>query len=251
MVDNLIIFTAAMIAGAINSIAGGGTLISFPALLLLGRNSILANATSTIALWPGSFAAMVGFRQDLARIRRWLLFLILPSLAGGITGAVLLLRTPTATFDHLVPFLILGATLLFSAQEAVSRLIAKRAEVASHAWIVGSFFAQLAIGLYGGYFGAGIGILMLATLGMMGMRDLHEMNGLKNLLAVSINGVAAVYFAVSGKVIWHDALVMLCGAILGGYLGARTAKRLGRKFVRYAVIVIGFGITIVMLLTRK
>jgi Predicted permeases len=251
VVDSLIIFAAATIAGAINSIAGGGTLISFPALLLIGRISIIANATSTIALWPGSFAAMVGFRQDLARIRRWLLLLVIPSVAGGITGAVLLLRTPVATFDRLVPFLILGATLLFTAQEAVSRLVAKRADETSRAWIVGSFFAQLAIGVYGGYFGAGIGILMLATLGLMGMRDLHEMNGLKNLLAVCINGVAAIYFAFSGKVIWGDAAIMLCGAILGGYLGARTAKRLGRKFVRYAVIMIGFGITIVMLLTRK
>lgn len=248
MLDYAIIFAAAVVAGMINSIAGGGTLVSFPSLLLIGVNPILANATSTIALWPGSFAAMVGFRQDLGRIRPWLLWLVVPSLAGGIAGAVLLLRTPTETFDKLIPFLILGATLLFALQEAVSRLVLHRAERASRAWVVGCFIAQLGIGLYGGYFGAGIGILMLATLGLMGMRDLHEMNGLKNMLAVCINGVAAIYFAVAGAVIWNLAGIMLVGAIAGGYFGARAAKRLGRKFVRYAVIVIGLTMAIVMLL---
>lgn len=245
-----IIVGAAVIAGAINSIAGGGTLISFPALVWLGRDPILANATNTIALWPGSFAGMVGFRRELASTRRWLFLLVIPSLLGGTGGAILLLRTPSTTFDRLVPLLILGATLLLAAQEMITRRLAFIAEAHENptaGWVVFVFTFQFLVGVYGGYFGAGIGILMLAALGLIGMTDLHQMNGLKNLLAICINGVAAIYFAISGAVDWNDGLIMAGGAIVGGFLGARLAHRFGRKFVRRFVVAIGLIMTVVML----
>jgi uncharacterized membrane protein YfcA len=247
----LLIAAAAFVAGVINSLAGGGTLISFPTMVWLGRPPIMANATNAVALWPGSLSAMIGYHEDLGRVRRWLLLLTIPSVAGGALGAVLLLHTSEKTFTRLVPFLILGATLLLGAQELISRklnLIAKAHEDPTTGWVVFVFTFQLLVGVYGGYFGAGMGILMLAALGLIGLTDLHEMNGLKNLLAVGINGVAAIYFAISGAVLWVDAIVMAIAAIAGGFLGAKLAKRLGRGFVRGAVVAIGLTMTIALFL---
>lgn len=244
-----VILIAALLAGAVNSIAGGGTLLSFPALLWIGRNPIMANATNAVALWPGSLAAMIGFRHDLAKVQRWLLLLTLPSLAGGFLGAVLLLHTGTRTFNLLIPFLLLGATLLLAAQNLVTRrlgLLAKVQGIPSIGWMVFVFTFQFVVGLYGGYFGAGMGILMLAALGLIGLTDLHEMNGLKNLLAICINGVATIYFAASGAVIWIDAIEMAVAAIIGGFLGARMARRLGREFVRRAVVIIGLSMSVAL-----
>src|SRR5687767_5967755 len=199
--DFLITLTAGILAGAINSIAGGGTLISFPALIWIGRDPILANATNAVAMWPGSLAGAYGFRRELATARRWLLLLIIPSLAGGGIGAWLLLRTPSSTFERIVPFLILGATLLLAAQEMITKrlgVLAHAHESPTRGWIAFVFVFQFLVGLYGGYFGAGMGILMLAALGLIGLSDIHQMNGLKNVLAVGINGIAAIYFALSG-----------------------------------------------------
>jgi uncharacterized membrane protein YfcA len=164
---------------------------------------------------------------------------------------VLLLHTAEKTFSHLVPFLILGATLLLAAQELITRrfgLLAKAHENPTAGWVVFVFAFQFLVGIYGGYFGAGIGILMLAALGLIGLTDLYQMNGLKNLLTITINGVAAIYFAVSGAVLWIDALIMAVFSIAGGFAGAKLAKRLGRRFVRGAVIAIGVIMTISLLL---
>src|SRR5712691_6449116 len=245
--SSFIVFVAAFAAGVVNSIAGGGTLISFPTLVWLGRNAILANATNAAALWPGSFAGMVGFRQDLAKVRRWLLLLTIPSLVGGGAGAILLLHTSTRTFEQLVPWLILGATLLLAFQEMITRrlnLVARAHEKPTAGWVMFVFLFQFLVGIYGGYFGAGMGILMLAALGLIGLTDLHQMNGLKNLLAICINGVAAIWFAVSGAIVWRDAIVMALAGIAGGYTGAKLAGKLGRGFVRGALIVIGITMTI-------
>lgn len=249
--ETLIIVTAAVIAGILNSIAGGGTLISFPALLWIGRDPIVANATNTVALWPGSFAGMVGFRRELSSIRRWLLLLIIPSFAGGIVGAVLLLRTPSPLFERIVPWLILGATLLLAVQEMVTRrlgLVARAHEDPTAGWVVFVFLFQFLVGVYGGYFGAAMGILMLAALGLIGLSDMHQMNGLKNLLAICINGIAAVYFALSDAIVWRDGIVMAAGAVAGGFLGARLAHRFGRTFVRRFVVVIGLVMTVALFL---
>lgn len=246
---NTVIVLAAFAAGAINSIAGGGTLLSFPALVWIGVNPVMANATNSFALWPGSFAAMVGFRREMANIRRWLLLLTIPAFLGGAVGAVLLLHTSMKTFTHLVPFLILGATLLLAAQEVITRrlgLVARAHEEPTAGWITFVFIFQFFVGIYGGYFGGGIGILILAALGLIGLTDMHAMNGLKNLLAICINGVAAIYFAFSGAVLWKDGFIMAVAAIAGGYLGARIARRLGRTFVRNAVVVIGLAMSIAL-----
>lgn len=240
--QEVVIAAAAFAAGLINSIAGGGTLVSFPALLWLGRDPVLANATSTVALWPASLAGAYGFRREMEGGWRTLLLFAAPSLVGGVLGAVLLLRTPSETFGRLVPFLILFATLLLAAQEPISRRLRAGREAEhtpTRAWWTGALIFQFLVGVYGGYFGAGIGILMLAALGLLGFSDIHRMNALKNLLAICINGVAAVYFIASGKVYWADVLVMTFAAIAGGYSGARLAYRLGRRFVRLAVILIG------------
>lgn len=246
-----VILVAGIAAGAINAIAGGGTLISFPALVWLGRDAIVANATNAVAMWPGSLAGAVGFRRELATARRWLLLLIAPSVAGGALGAWLLLRTPNETFERIVPFLILGATILLALQETVTRrlgLVARSHENPGAGWMTFVISFQFLVGVYGGYFGAGMGILMLAALGLIGMTDLHQMNGVKNVLAVFINGIAAVYFALSNTVAWGDALILTAGTILGGYLGARGARRFGRAFVRKAVIAIGIVMSVALFL---
>jgi uncharacterized protein len=251
MLDVLILILASIAAGIINSIAGGGTLISFPALLWIGRDPITANATNTVAIWPASLAGAYGFRRELSTVRGWLLLLMIPSLAGGALGSWLLLRTPVSTFDRIVPFLILGATLLLAVQEVITaRLgaLARAHENPTTGWVIFVFVFQLIVGTYGGYFGAGMGILMLAALGLIGLTDLHQMNGLKNILAVCINGVAAVYFIMAGAVVWRDVLIMTGGSIAGGLLGARLARRLGRKFVRAFVVVIGIVMTVVLFL---
>jgi uncharacterized membrane protein YfcA len=241
----LVVAGAAFAAGLINSIAGGGTLVSFPALLWTGRDPVLANATSTVALWPASLAGVYGFRRELKGGARLFLLFGAPSLAGGVLGAALLLRTPSGTFARLVPFLILFATVLLAAQEPVARKLG-RAEGSepTRAWWAGAVVFQFFVGVYGGYFGAGIGILMLAALGLLGFTDIHRMNALKNLLAICINGVAAVYFIASGAVIWSDVLLMTFAAVAGGYAGARLAYRLGRRFVRLAVIFIGLVMSV-------
>lgn len=251
MLQYLVIAVAALLAGGINSIAGGGTLISFPALVWIGRSTIVANATNTVAIWPGSLAGALGFRHELKHLPRWLLWLVIPALLGGITGAVVLLKTPERTFAHLVPFLILGATILLAAQEFISRklrIFIETHERPSNAWVTFAFVFEFLVGIYGGYFGAGIGILMLAALGLIGLRDIHQMNALKNLLAICINGIAAIYFAVNGAVSWADVLLMAVTSIIGGYLGARTAKRLGRGFVRGFVVAVGLIMTVALFL---
>ena len=242
----LLAFTAALVAGAVNSIAGGGTLLTFPALVWLGLPPISANATSTVALWPGSFGSMWAYRRQLAGARRWLLGFTVPSIAGGIAGAQLLLHTTADRFDTIVPFLVLGATVLFLLQPPLSRRLARRV-TEEHAintglpqpsaWILA---AQLGVAVYGGYFGAGIGILMLATLGAIGLSDIHRMNGIKNWGAMCINATAALTFTFSSIVNWPVAMTMAMGGLIGGYGGARLALQLGQKWVRRAVVAIGF-----------
>ena len=253
------LFAAGAVAGAINSLAGGGTLVSFPALLWLGRAPIIANATNTLALCPGALAAMAAFRKDLAPIRRWMLLLVPPSLAGGLIGALLLLRTPERVFAALVPWLILFATMLFAAQGPLTagiRRLRRRTERPSvegprrEVWPYVVAF-EFAVAIYGGYFGAGIGIMTLAVLGLVGFTDIHHMVGLRNFAALCINGIAAVYFVSRGAVVWPDALVMIVGQIVGGYGGARIARRLGRTFMRRAVVVIGVVMALSLLLGRS
>jgi uncharacterized membrane protein YfcA len=239
-------FAAAFMAGAINSVAGGGTLVSFPTLIWLGLNSVSANATSTVAIWPGTVGSTWGYRRELRDAEPRFRILIVPSLVGGLAGALLLRWTPAPTFDRIVPFLILFATLLFMAQETVQRML-KTGDAKGRRttrWLVGAILFQLMVGIYGGYFGAGIGILMLAALSILGLTDIHEMNSLKVVFGGSINGIAAAYFVWAHMVYWPYVLLMAVGAVAGGYGGAGMARRLGRTAVRRVVIAIGFGMAI-------
>ncbi len=245
----LLLFFVAMMAGGINSVAGGGLLITFPTMIWLGIPSVTANATNTVAIWPGTLGSVWGYRRELRGIDKRVFALVVPSLIGGITGAVLLRLTPTDTFDRLVPALILFATCLFMAQEPIQRRfnLAAAHSARSH-WLSWTMVFQLAVGIYGGYFGAGIGILMLAALSLMGHTDIHQMNGLKNLLATCINAVAAVYFVFVGLVSWPAAIVMAIGAVVGGVGGASIARRMGARAVRRIVIVIGLGMSLSLML---
>jgi hypothetical protein len=229
-------------AGAMNAMAGGGTILTYPTLLFLGESAIVANATSTIALWPGAAASMWGYRREVATHRHWLKTLLVPSVVGGAIGSILLLQTPEKVFERLAPFLILFATVLFLLQGAVAKSSAAHAAPLSRGRLAAALLFQLGVAIYGGYFGAGIGILMLATLGFLGLGDIHAMNGLKNFFGMCINAVAAAYFIFRGAVQWPAALVMIGGAIAGGYGGARFARRIGKQKSRAAVVVIGFGI---------
>jgi uncharacterized membrane protein YfcA len=245
-------FASAFLAGAINSVAGGGTLLSFPTLIWLGLNSVTANATSTVAIWPGTVGSAWGYRREARQVTSKLWLLIVPSLVGGLAGAWLLQITPPGVFDRLVPYLILFATLLFMAQEPVQRALGtgEAAKHQSRAWFTGGMLFQLAVGLYGGYFGAGIGILMLAALSIMGLKDIHEMNSLKVVLGGSVNGIAAAYFIWCRMVYWPYVVVMAVAAILGGFFGAGVARKLGRTAVRRIVIAIGFGMAVSLFVKR-
>jgi uncharacterized membrane protein YfcA len=248
----LVVFGAGLAAGLVNSVAGGGTLLSFPTLVWVGRDPIVANVTNAVALWPGSLASMIGFRRELRGGERLLVLLAMPSVLGALAGAALLLRTPSHTFAAIVPWLVLGATLVFAAQGPLMRGLRHRPHDGrpSTAWMAGAMLFQFFVALYGGYFGAGIGIIMLAALGLLGVGDILRMNGLKNAFAFCINAVAALYFALQGTVSWADALVLGAGAILGGYGGAGVARRVGRGAVRRAVIVIGLVMAASLALRR-
>jgi uncharacterized protein len=243
---------AALLAGIVNALAGGGTLLTFPALVAaLGPRygvaaAVIANGTSTVALAPASFSSAWAFRREIDKVRRWLVLLIPPSLIGGGLGSLLVIANPEKYFALLVPWLILSAATLFALQPLLIRRIASGDPLAHHEPSAKAVFAiiiaQFFIGVYGGYFGAGIGILMLSSLGIMGMTDIHEMNALKTVLAGCINGVAVLIFIWNDKVEWPLALAMMAASILGGYLGARFGRKLKQQYVRWFVIAVGFGL---------
>ena len=270
---------SATLAGMVNSVAGGGTLLTFPSLMWalqhegIPNAALIANATSTVALLPGALSSLWGYREELGQSRRALAVLAIPSLIGGIVGAELLLHTQDSTFKRIVPFLILLATLLFIAQEPLTRWMRARQQSVQTGEpdVEGSVVAvavsppnteehfksslplilfQLLVAVYGGFFGAGIGIMMLAALGLMGFTNIHRMNALKNINGFSINVVAALLFLKDGLVDLRLAGIMAAGAIFGGYFGAGTARKIGQQNVRRIIILIGFAITLSLLRNR-
>ena len=242
----LVLLGAGVLAGAMNSIAGGGTIVTFPSLIISGLSSIVANATSTIALLPGTISSVFGYRRKIPLVRHWLKWFGPVSLVGGLIGGILLVRTPSAVFDHLVPFLILFATVLFMANSTVARFFRPGGKEPSRRWLVGATIFQFGVALYGGYFGAGIGILMLASLGMLGFQDVHEMNTVKTILGFLINIVAAIYFVASGIVDWSSAGTMAVGTIIGGFSGAHFAQKIEQRMVRRLITAIGLILSALM-----
>lgn len=245
-----LLFVAALVAGVMNSVAGGGSFFSFPALIFTGVLPIPANATNTVAVWPGSVASVFSYWKRLPKSPRVMIPLVTISVLGGTVGALVLLRTPQATFMNLVPYLFGIATLLFAfGKRLTQRLgrVLKRSGPPSVPTLIALTAVQFVIALYGGFFGGGIGILMLAMLEMVHIEDIHSMNGLKTLLAASINGAAVVTFILAKQVEWPQAILMVVAAVVGGFGGAHFAQKLDPRWVRATVIAVGTGMTIFFL----
>jgi uncharacterized membrane protein YfcA len=239
------LFVAGVLGGALNAVAGGGSFVAFPALLFTGVPPIPANATNALALWTGVSASGGAYRNRLDVPRRVMTPLLTASFIGGLAGAVLLLITPPHTFMRVLPWLMLSATLLFifGKQLAGGRPSSVGHEATAAAIVAASVF-ELAVAVYGGYFGGGVGIVNLAMLAAVGMTDIHAMNALKSVLAMAINGIAVAVFVVKRAIYWPQALVMIAGAVVGGYFGAHYAQRLPQAWIRWFVILVGAGMTV-------
>jgi uncharacterized protein len=261
------LFFAALLGGLVNSVAGGGSFISFPALLFTGMPAIPANATNTMAMWPGTLASTLAYRNAFTPdARRLFLPLVLIGIVGGVLGAFILLRTPPATFLHLIPWLLLVATLLFVFSGQMTAWVRGRAGQAPsesgdkmsdaktpdgqpsaprvpRGLMITGLLLELVVAVYVGYFGAGAGILMLSILAILGLENIHTLNGMKTLLVSVVNGVAIITFIVGRVIVWPQALLMLVGAVIGGYGGAYVAQKMNPQHVRWIVIVIGFAMS--------
>jgi uncharacterized membrane protein YfcA len=238
----LLLTASSILAGAVNSIAGGGTLFTFSSLMLV-LGPIAANATSTFALLPGSVAASWGYRKELNECKVHLWRLGPPSLFGGIIGSLLVAHLPERVFANLVPWLLLGATVLLMVQPIVSRKLGTVSKSKpGPRTVTAIIFFQFLVGVYGGYFGAGIGILMLSSLAFVGIPNIHQMNAVKSVLAAMMNATTVVVFLLAGVIVWKYALLMAVAATIGGYFGARVARRLKVSVVRAIVVVVGFGL---------
>jgi uncharacterized protein len=225
-----------VVGGVLNAVAGGGSFLALPALLWAGVTPVVANATCTLALWPGSVSSAVAYRRDITAAAKWWLLLGVVSVVGALAGALLLLKTSDTSFLRLLPWLMLLAAATFTFGSPVT--------ISGHGRsIVIIVLMQFVIAIYGGYFGGGIGIMMLAAMSMAGMTDIHEMNGLKAVLSATINGVALATFIVNRTVAWQPGLVMVVGGIAGGYFGAAAARRIDRKWIRLFVVGVGWTMT--------
>jgi uncharacterized protein len=252
----LFLLCAALIAGALNAVAAGGSFISFPALLFIGMPPVNANATNTAALWPGTVASTGAYWRQFTR-ETWRLLppLIAAAAAGGVAGAVILLRTPQKTFMSLVPWLLLAATLLFMLSERIGRWIQARTTHAalyrtgqgaagpSRLTLAGGVFFQFCVSVYIGYFGAGVGTLILALLALVGVENIHAMNGMKTMLVSVANAVALATFIVAQAIFWPYAVLMAVGATAGGYGGAHYAQKMPPRRIRRIIILVGFAMS--------
>ena len=239
----IFLFVAGALGGALNAVAGGGSFIAFPALLFTGVAPIAANATNTVALWVGVTASTGAYRKHLDISRRIMVPLAITSVIGGIAGVYLLLHTPAQTFLRVLPWLMLGATLLFVFGGRLGRSQSGLTENISTSSLVFASVFELIVAVYGGYFGGGVGIVNLAMLAVIGMKDIHAMNALKVVLGGIINGIAVITFIVARAVVWKQGAVMIVGALVGGYLGAHYAQKLPPAWIRGFVIVVGTGMT--------
>lgn len=221
-----------------NSVAGGGSFLTFPALLFAGVPAIPANATNNAAMWVGVIASARGYREEIARYYRLVIPAMAVSFVGSLAGAILLLHTPPTLFQRMIPWLLFFATVVFALSPLLTR---KRARSSAHS--PAQLAAQLLVSVYGGYFGAGMGILMLAILSFSALPDMNAMNAVKNVLSIVINGVALIPFILAGIIVWPTALLMAVFAVIGGYGGSRLFRRLPSRVTRLIVLAIGTGMT--------
>jgi uncharacterized protein len=237
-IDIAVLFAAGVASGIVNAVAGGGTFFTFPALMAVGLPPLVANASNALAVWPGHGAAILAYRAELGRRLRTLVGKCTIALLGGLTGAWLLLVSGERAFAGLVPWLLLGATTLFAFGPAIHRRASRLGGLARVAPAVEFVFA-----VYGGYFGAGLGVLLMAALAILGVDDVQEANALKNLLATIVTSIAVVSFVTAGVIAWGPTLIVLAGAVLGGYVGAKLARRLDAATLRTAVVGVGICLT--------
>jgi uncharacterized protein len=244
--SSLLLFATAFIAGGLNAVAGGGSFITFPTLIFTGVSPIAANATNNTALWVAGLASVGAYRRDLDVERRTMSILSVTSLVGGLLGSLALLYTSGDVFKKLIPYLLLVATCVFIGGESFKKWLQSLSQTASPKPIplVYLIIAQLLISIYGGFFGAGIGILMLATLTFFNLKNIHAMNALKTFLATCINGIAIVPFLFAGIIAWHQAILMAVGGSLGSYVVASSARKVPAQIVRRFVSIVAISMTV-------
>ena len=243
----LLLIGAALAAGLMNSVAGGGSFLTFPALVFTGVPSIVANATSTVALFPGALASAWAYRYDFAGLEKIPIKPALGiSIAGGVVGALLLLSTSQKTFDVIIPWLLLGATLVFAFGPRMMKRLKRQDWMGPNTLLILQFF----VGIYGGYFGGAVGIIMLAVWSLAGLRDIHAMNGGRTLLGGVMNAAAVVCFIIAGKIWWLQTSMMLAAAVIGGYMGARFARKANPSVIRGLIIMVSSAVTVAFFLRR-
>ncbi len=240
----LLLFLAGLFAGGLNALAGGGGFITLPALIFTGATPILANTSGTVAVWPGIVGSMIAYRKHLQTKKHPLVLYFFLALIGSSIGATLLLISTNIFFSKLLPFLLLFASLLFIyGKQWTAFFLSKKAEnISLPKWVIYSLLFLIAI--YGGYFGGGMGIMTLAVLSLIGMDQIHEMNAVKTLLVLVINGVGATIFIVTGKVLWSHALVMSVGCLFGGYLAGNLVQKVNPIYVRRLIATIAVSMTV-------
>ncbi|MDG2156511.1 MAG: sulfite exporter TauE/SafE family protein [Amylibacter sp.] len=237
-----LLVSASFIAGIINSIAGGGSFLTFPALVFSGVPTIAANATSAVAVFPGYLSGALGFSKELKEYpKSKFLLLIMLSIMGGIGGSLLLLITPASVFSYIIPWLLGFATLLF----AFGDFVGKWAKKNSNSNGITGNLATLIVCIYGGYFNGGLGIVLLALFSTLGLRDIHLMNGLKNIMSFALSAASVVTFAIAGIVFWQQAFIMMIATTIGGYFGVVVARKLSKNTIRVIIVLIGLIMTII------
>jgi uncharacterized membrane protein YfcA len=247
LLHNLLLLFVGFLAGTANSIAGGGQFLIYPLLLSLGVPPVSANATGSMVVWPGQVSSAFGYRKSLSRLPRRFFLLLLPCIAGGITGAILLGQTSNHNFKYIVPWFILLAAFLLYMQPSLTRWLAQKGQRRWNArhrnlLFVLIFISLLIVSIYGGYFGAGFGIMMLAFLGLSGLNNLQQMNGMKNLTGIVINGIAIIYFIHKGLINWHIIPLIVIGTIAGGLLGSTYSQKMPAKFVHNLMVFIALAV---------
>lgn len=249
MLQYITLVLVGFVGGIINAIAGGGAIIMFPALLAIGLPPIIANATSSLVVWPGSLTSAYGYRHDLRAVPRKFIWLALPAIAGAFIGAVILTHTKPATFEHLAPWLVLSAVLLLVLQSRIHKFVMAQSKKRKIHWHTFPLIClvTLPLAIYGGYFGAGFGLVVLALLGFSELKNIYQMNGVKNLTAAVMAITATIYFGRSGLINWQYGLTMATGTALGGFTGARLTKHVSTHAVHNITIALGFAIAIVLI----